>query len=295
VKNSSSATIQYGKTTSYGGTSTLTTSTSETTYTVKLDSLIEGTAYHYRIVAKDEEANEFTGDDYSFTTLPLPKIISAKIQQVLGTPTATVRLIWTSNTEISSIVTFYPTLNPEQAKDQINLALTRDHIMTIKDLKDETEYTVIIKGKDVAGNEASFAPQKFKTATDVREPLISDFNVESSIVGAGENAKAQIIVTWITDEPATTQVEYGEGTGTTYSAKTQEDPTLTLNHSVTITDLSPAKIYHLRALSKDKAGNLATSFDMVVITPKATKSALSLVIESLSKTFGFLGGLNIKQ
>jgi len=119
---------------------------------------------------------------------------------------------------------------------------------------------------------------------------MQNLNVESTIVGVGEDASAQIVVTWDTDEPATTQIEYGQGTGTSYNQTTQEDTNKTLNHTVTITGLSPSKIYHLRALSKDKGNNVGQSLDTVIITPKSTKDALNLVIDNLSKTFGFLKG-----
>jgi hypothetical protein len=295
IKNASQATVQYGKTTSYGGSQTISTSTSESTYTIKLDNLSEGSTYHLRIVAKDEEGNEYEGDDYTFETLPVPKILNVKIQQVVGMPTATIRILWTSNTGISSIVTYYPTNSPGLARDQISLALTKNHEMIIKNLMDETDYTLIVRGKDVIGNEASFAPQTFRTATDLRPPRVQNFNVETTITGAGEGARAQIVVSWDTDEPATTQVEYAQGTGAEYNNKTQEDNHLTTNHVVTIPDLMPAKIYHLRAVSKDKAGNVGYSFDSVVITPKATASALNLVVESLSKTFTFLGEVKLKK
>jgi hypothetical protein len=129
----------------------------------------------------------------------------------------------------------------------------------------------------------------------MRAPEIQNMNVEATIVGVGDTAKAQIVVSWDTDEPSTTQVEYAQGTGTSYDQKTQEDSSLTTNHTVTITSLTPAKIYHLRASSKDKSGNIGLSFDTVIITPKSTKDALTLVIENLSKTFGFLNNLNIAK
>jgi hypothetical protein len=97
-------------------------------------------------------------------------------------------------------------------------------------------------------------------------------------------------VSWNTDEPATSQVEFGEGTGSDYSSKTQEDSNLTNNHLVIISGLSPSKVYHLRSISKDKAGNVGNSIDTVTITPKATDNALNLVITNLQAAFGFIGG-----
>ncbi len=290
VKNATKVTIQYGKSLSYGGTKDVSTSKSETQHTILLDDLDEGTEYHYRIVGEDEDGNTFAGDDYSFETLPVPKIVQLKVQQVAGLPTATLRLLWTSNTEISTIVSYYPDNNSSAVKDFINLKLTKSHDVLLKDLRDDSNYVITVKGKDAAGNEAIYPVQKIKTAVDFRAPEIQNMSVESTIVGVGDESKAQIIVSWDTDEPATTQVEYAEGSGGAYGQSTQEDPAMTTNHIVTITGLTPAKIYHLRAISKDKGSNNGKSPDYVVVTPKSTKDALNLVIDNLSKTFGFLKG-----
>lgn len=294
VKNAVKASVEYGTTIDYGSKESISTSKSESTYTISLSELTDGTEYHLHILAEDEEGNSFAGDDYTFDTLPVPKVEGLRIQQVVGMPTATIRLVWNSNSLISSIVTYYPTQAPERALDSIKLALASKHEVIIKDLSDETSYTFIVKGKDSAGNEATQVTKTISTSNDVRAPEISNLNVESTIVGVGDAARAQIIVSWDTDEPSTTQVEYAQGTGSTYGQTTQEDGTLTLNHTVTIPGLTPSKIYHLRAVSKDKAKNSAQSSDSVIITPKATSDALNLVIENLSKTFGFLKAINSK-
>lgn len=288
IKNAVKATIEYGGTINYGQTQSLSTSTSESIYTVQLTALTEDTLYHLRIAGEDEEGNVYYSDDYTFQTLPTPKITNLKIQQVIGLPTATLRLMWQSNALLTTVVTYYPTALPEMAKDYINLVLKNKHDILLKDLRDNTEYTLIIKGKDSVGNEATPIVQKLKTVADVRPPEIQNMEIQSTVVGVGDEAKAQIIVSWDTDEPATTQVEYNLGTGNTYGQATTEDAALTSNHSVTITGLRPGQIYHLRAVSKDKAGNIGYSYDTVITTPKATKDALTIVIENLSKTFGFL-------
>jgi hypothetical protein len=63
---------------------------------------------------------------------------------------------------------------------------------------------------------------------------------------------------------------------------------------MTIPGLSPAKIYHFRINSNDKNKNKGVSQDIVVITPNATKDALNLVVNKLSKTFGFLKKTSLK-
>ena len=122
--------------------------------------------------------------------------------------------------------------------------------------------------------------------------MIDNLKVEGVIQGVGDESQAQLLVSFNTDEPSTSQVEFGEGTGTTYAQKTQEDVNLTFNHLVVVSGLTPSKVYHLRALAKDSAGNITTSIDTVAITPKATESALDLVVTNLSDVFGFLGGVS---
>lgn len=293
VANSTSITVQYGLTSNYGSSKVLSTSLDSSTNTVVLDNLQEGSEYHLQIVAEDAEGNTFAGDDYTFETLPTPKIIGFRMQQVAGQSTATLRLLWTSNTPITTVVTYYPVSAPATAKDSINLVLRQNHEVILNNLLDDSDYTIVIKGRDSAGNEADYPSQSVKTAQDLRPPEISNMNVETTIIGVGDQAKAQVVATWDTDEPSSTQLEYAEGTGATYNLSTQEDTNKTTNHSVTITGLSPARIYHLRAVGKDKAANVGKSFDTVIVTPKSTKDALNLVIDNLSKTFGFLRGTQI--
>ncbi len=294
VTGASKAKIYYGKSSAFGGVSEISTSTAETTYNLSLEELEDGTKYFYKINTLDTESAEYEGNILSFETLPRPKIANVRVQQVNGTAQSTLLVTWSTNTETSSIVTYYPENTPSNAQDEINIALiTGEHKMIIKNLQPQTNYTLLVKGRDKAGNEAVSDPQKVTTATDTRAPQITDLKIEGS-TNAGNNnqeATAQLVISWNTDEASTSQVEFGEGTGTTYSQKTQEDATTTSNHLVVISGLSPSKVYHIRALSKDTAGNIGNSVDTVTITPKATDNALNLVISNLSQIFGFLGGL----
>lgn len=292
IKNTVKAIVQYGKTTAYGSNHELITSRAEGNYTIKIEDLEQGTPYHLRIQALDEEGNIFTSDDYVFETMPVPKLLDIKTQQVKGMPTATLRVLWKSNTSVSSIVTYYPTGKVEMAKDQIKLTLSKTHEMLLRDLYDDTEYTLVFKGKDAMGNGAENMILKFKTSADMRSPTISELRLESIVDGVGTEAKAQVVVYWNTDEPSTSQVEYGQGTGSDYPNKSQKDTNLTLNHSLTITDLQPSEVYHFRVVTEDRIGNATVSYDNVVITPKETRSAFDLVIENLSKSFGFVSGFS---
>jgi hypothetical protein len=287
--------IYYGTTTSFGGAITLSTSTSQTTYSQQLTGLLDGTKYYYKINTFDSDGTEYDGTVLDFTTLPRPRITNVRIQQVSNTAQSTILVSWTTNTEVSSIVTYYPQGDTASARDEVNVALTKgEHKIIVRGLLPQTDYILLVKGRDKIGNEATSDTQRLTTATDTRPPQISDLNVEGTAIppttSTAQATTAQLVVSWNTDEPATSQVEFGEGTGSDYSSKTQEDSNLTNNHLVIISGLSPSKVYHLRSISKDKAGNVGNSIDTVTITPKATDNALNLVITNLQAAFGFIGG-----
>jgi hypothetical protein len=296
VSNAKKVTIQYGPSTAYGGTTSITTA-SEGRYSVRLGDLLDDTAYHYRIVMEDAEGDTYESDDYTdLVTLPRPRISNIEIEEVQGTAQPTVLVSWSTNTEVSSIITYYPTGNTGDARDEVSVTLKSGvHRMVLRGLQNETRYSMQVKGRDKVGNEAVSDIQTFTTATDTRPPQIENLRVEGSTsvvsTGANQQAYAQLVISWDTDEPSTSQVEIGEGTGTTYAQRSQEDRNMTTNHIVILSNLTPSKVYHLRAISKDIGGNIGYSLDTVTITPKSTDSALDLVIGNLSEVFGFLRGL----
>ena len=298
--NASKVKIYYGTTTSFGGAKEVSTSTTETTYTAELTGLSDGTKYYYKINTFDSDGNEYDNQVNDLTTLPRPKISNVRLEQVANTAQTTIKVSWTTNTEVSSIITYYPEGDPGSVRDEVKIALEKGvHTMLIRSLLPQTRYLLVVKGRDKVGNEAISDSQRFTTATDTRPPSILNLKVQGGTIppvgfAAGE-VKAQLIITWDTDELATSQVEFGQGTGSTYSQKSQEDGNLTTNHTVILSNLTPSQVYHLRAISKDAAVNESKSVDTVTIAPKATKSALDLVIKNLSEAFSFMGGIKFSQ
>ena len=293
ARGASKVKIYYGPTTAFGGLKEIATSTTETVYTVQLTGLSDDTEYFFKINTFDTESQEYENQINNFTTLPMPKISLATLHEAKGAATPTVLVTWDTNTAVSSIVTYYPKSDPGKTRDEVDVNLkTGAHTIFVRNLIPNSDYLFIISGRDKIGTEAKSEQISFTTSTDTRSPQISSLTIESGntppVGRAGEVTIAQLIVAWNTDDPSTSQVEYGEGTGTTYNQKTQEDQSLTFNHLVVISGLTPSKVYHLRALSKDKAANLGNSIDTVTITPKAVDNALDLVISNLREAFGFL-------
>ncbi|MEI6462755.1 MAG: LamG-like jellyroll fold domain-containing protein [bacterium] len=292
TKDASKVKIYYGKTTQFGGLQELPTSVNESKYTAILDNLEDGTKYYYRINTFDTEDTEYEGTVLDLTTLPRPKVSDVKLQQIKNTAETSILVTWTSNTEVTSIVTFYPETKINLSRDSVNINLQKgDHKMTLSGLLPDTTYNLLVKGVDRIGNEARSDVVKFTTATDTRAPSISEVSVEASPSDVTETVSGkkttQIIVSWKTDEPATSRVEYGENTGDVYNYKTPEDNNLKTDHVVIISNLSASQIYHLRAISQDKAGNEAKSVDQVSITPNPNDNALDLIVKNFRNIFGF--------
>jgi hypothetical protein len=102
-----------------------------------------------------------------------------------------------------------------------------------------------------------FAIEGAAPPQDAQAPVIS--NVAASDVTAS-TAK----ITWTTDEASDAQVEYGL-TGS-YGSFSARDSSLGAAHAITLTNLLSDTTYHFRVLSKDAAGNLATSNDFTFTT-----------------------------
>ena len=82
---------------------------------------------------------------------------------------------------------------------------------------------------------------------DTEFPII--FNIDVDVV-----SDSKVKIYWETDEPATTQLEYGK---TPLLEEVYEKTTLTTSHTATLIGLESRTIYFFRVISKDSAGNTA--------------------------------------
>jgi len=99
------------------------------------------------------------------------------------------------------------------------------------------------------------------TATSADKTFNTTSLVISNVACTADNRSATI--TWTTDDPATSQVEYG--TTAAYGVETTATTALVTSHSVTISALAPETMYHYRVLS-DSATDDATSADATFVT-----------------------------
>lgn len=113
-------------------------------------------------------------------------------------------------------------------------------------------------------------PPPAPPAADTAPPVIKNISTSSE-------TETSAVVTWTTNEPASSGVEYGKETDYGLTASSAD---LTTDHSLTLSDLESNTAYHFRITSNDKAGNQASSADNIFVTARE-KSPYSLAMLSL--------------
>ncbi len=96
---------------------------------------------------------------------------------------------------------------------------------------------------------------------DQYPPIVS--NIQTQNIGL-----TTATVTWTTNEPTNSKVEYGKTTS--YGSSVQESE-LKATHQLTLTNLEPASIYHFRIHSKDGSNNETVTDDQQFSTLEASE------------------------
>lgn len=279
------AKVYYGKTTAFGAVSSINTSSELSTYSASLTGLDDGSRYFYRVNTVDSSGYEYDGSVASFTTIARPRISNVRFQTVEGEPSSTQKITWDTNVGGSSELA-YGVKGGKQIEAIVG-GLVTSHEVIIRGLEDDTQYVLVARSRDALGNVALSETQEFRTALDTRAPRVFDVNTEASVRGTGAEARGQIIVTWKTDEPATSQVSYGVGAGANASTKTAEDARLTTDHIVIISDLATSSVYSVQPISADKASNKATGTNQSVVVGRGSDNIFSVIFTAIQKIFGF--------
>lgn len=285
-RNSSRIILQYGTSDSFGSVIRMNTSITESTYNVPLNDLADGVKYFYQIISYDSENTAYPGPIFSFTTPPRPRISNLAFQPIEGEPTSTQKVTWNTNVPTTSSVEYGKV--GVAGIETLDSKLVVDHELIIRGLDDDSRYTLIARSRDADGNLGVSDQQFFNTALDTRAPVVSDINVETSIKGIGSEARGQIIVSWHTDEPSTSQVAFAEGSdAVVFNSRTAEDTALSTEHLVVISNLPTSRVYTVSPLSRDKALNLSKSSSEPAIVGRAADDILTIVLNVLRKIFGF--------
>ena len=255
--------VEYGISTSYGSSSAL-NSTPVTSHSRTLTGLAASTTYHYRVTSTDRAGNVATSSNSTFTTSAAPDTTSPVISGVTaGTMTASSAVItWTTNEAGTSLVQYSTDLS-FNLSSALNSVPVTSHSRTLTGLSPTTTYNYRVVTTDTAGNAATSATNTLTTsaAPDTTGPVIQN-------IASGQMTSTSAVISWATDEPATSLVEYG--TTSAYGSSSLADSTLVISHSQSLPGLTPGTTYHFRVHSADATGNASRSVDQTLTTPTST-------------------------
>jgi hypothetical protein len=158
-------------------------------------------------------------------------------------------------------VTIDPDIGEVAATGSVELSPTKTIAYTL---------TAVNAGGTVSRSVVIYVNPPLPPPADTTPPVIKN-------VSASSETETGAIITWTTNEPGSSQVEYGQ---TTEYGSTATSDVLTTTHNITLSGLEPNIEYHYRVKSKDKAGNEASSKDYSFATA-VPKSEYTLELQSL--------------
>jgi hypothetical protein len=193
-----------------------------------------------------------------------PPVLSAV--STLNITSSGATMTWTTDEAADSQVE-YGLTTAYGSTTTLNPTLGTSHSVPLSGLMENTTYHFRVKSKDEFGNLATGTDQMFLTL-DLGSPQITGV-MATNITGASAT------ITWTTNEPADSQVEYGPTAA--YGSTTPINPTLGTSHSVVLSGLTNNVTYHYRVKSRDAGGNLATGTDQTFLTSDTTPPQITNV------------------
>ena len=252
--------------------SSVTVAPTSTASTYSLSGLATGTTYYWRVQAQSACGLGSFSASRSFTTacnLPaVPSFVSpANGATNLSQPIA---LDWS---DVSGATQYQVQVDNNSdfsspAADNQPGAST----YSVSGLTGGTLFYWRIRALNACGWGSWSASRTFTTSsTDGTPPVISS-------VTATDITDRSAVITWTTNEAASTQINYG--TTGAYGSSTPLVATLTTTHEQVITDLDSLTTYHFRVRSRDAANNEAISSDFVFTTANSLGEGVPPTVSS---------------
>jgi hypothetical protein len=234
--------------------------------------------------ASDLNGNAMATDSYSFTTGPAPDTTPPYVTNRSPAPGATGAAVNTLVTlEVRdagdgvnhSTITMRVNGSPVTPSISGNTAAYTLSYNTPVDFNYDQTVSIEVDASDLNGNAMATDSYSFTTgpAPDTTPPMIS--NIQATSI-----TDDSAVITWTTDEPSDSEVQYGTTSGSYPSSRNSTG--MVPSHSINLTGLSQNTTYYYRVRSKDAADNTRTSSELVFTTdppPDYTVQGLPLVLQ----------------
>ncbi len=242
-------------------------------HAVTISGLTPATTYYYRVRSRDPQSNEGVSvenpDGYTFTTLAGPSITDVAISHISNTE-ATVT--WATDQSSDSYI-YYSTSTNFTSSILVGLANSvQDHEVTLGSLSPGVTYYFFVQsgvGQDKNVVEGEVHYYTFTTTMDVTVPVIT-FDAEYDVSVTDDS----ITVSWVTDEIATSTIEYG--TSDVYGTSVTNNNYNT-DHLSVISDLLPGTLYYFRLYATDENGNRSGATEFVATTTDSADNTAPVI------------------
>jgi lysophospholipase L1-like esterase/uncharacterized OsmC-like protein len=246
--------IEYGTTISYGS-STVEEDTSPrvTSHDQTITGLTSCTTYHIRAVSEDAAGNIGYSSDIEVTTTGCDTTDPVISNTSSSSDTTTITLSWDTDEAASTQIEYGTTISyGSSTVEEDTSPRVTSHDQTITGLTSCTTYHIRAVSEDAAGNIGySSDIEVTTTGCSSSGPGVTSISSSPSSSGA--------VITWVTDEVASSQVEYG--TTLSYGSLTAETDTSprVLNHSVSLSFLTSCTTYNFRIITKNSSLDTTTT------------------------------------
>ncbi|MBK9313236.1 MAG: hypothetical protein IPM55_03140 [Acidobacteria bacterium] len=252
----STSVVEYGTTSAFG--TIISDSSFVTGHSLNLTGLPADTIIFFRVKSTDGSGITATSAGSTFQTLPLPDSTPPVITGIgaSGITSYGATITWSTD-ELSTSVVEYGTTSAFGTIIS-DSSLVTGHSLNLTGLPADTVIFFRVKSTDGSGNTAISAGSTFQTLPlpDSTPPVITG-------IGASGITSSGATITWSTDEPANSIVEYGLDPSLGHIVSINQLATI---HSVTLIGLANNSLYYFRVNSVDAAGNMAISGNSVFTT-----------------------------
>jgi hypothetical protein len=280
---SATCTFKYGEG-SLG--STIEESSSGSSHVTKLSDLNSSSTYKFQIDAIDGDLNEFSSDEYNFTTLEQPMVSDLTVENKDNVDLPTVIVKYKTSLETTTLVKFKYD-GEASFHNNLNNEKKIEHEVEIEGLAPSVEYEIVASGTDAFGVEAVTQEVKIKTRADSRPPGVLSNRAVGRVIGRGKNSNANMYVKIETDESTTAKIFYNSGVATSnFEQSSAEDPFNTY-HLITI-PVDPGQAYSYIVKLFDESGNETVTKPSTIVVEGAKQNATEIVTGTFVNKFNWM-------
>ncbi len=244
------AQVEYGLTSGYGSLTPLISSLL-TNHTVTITGLAPKTLYHFRLRATDLAGNLGLSADGTFTTLPdltpPDTFLTGGPAQNSTACSLPVRFTWSGTDNVTAPTNLLFAFQMDGGGFSAFANVTTTSFSHLAD----GSHVFQVEAKDQAGN-VDPTPATVDFTLRTQAPVLSSI--------AATATAGQAVITWMTDVPASSDLDYGFTSAYGLSAPAYQGAPQT-NHSLTLNNLFPGTNYHFRVRSIDPCARETDSAD----------------------------------